>query len=296
MTARVLIVADRFDRAKHLERVLVAASYEVAIATREDDAFAFVRLSLCDVVLLDADWPGLEPFALCRALKAGFVPVMMITDKTKPWQRLLALDAGADECLSGPFPDDTLLGRVRSLAACKGLADEIRRSAALRGVPGSMPAASHPARVLLLDPDARSRERLQSVLATEFSVDAGAAPERWIGSAARGAFQVAVVSHEWPEVDGMRYARQLRLADQTGLLRIVLLTDDEDLPLRTWEGVADDCLTRPVDRNEALARTRLASRKHHLAAALEQLAAPLPLPAPQISPLNLRRPPERFAA
>jgi DNA-binding response OmpR family regulator len=58
MTARVLIVADRFDRARRLEQVLVASSYEVAIATREEDVLASVRLSLCDLVLLDADGPG----------------------------------------------------------------------------------------------------------------------------------------------------------------------------------------------------------------------------------------------
>jgi DNA-binding response OmpR family regulator len=296
MTARVLIVADRFDRARRLEQVLVASSYEVAIATREEDALASVRLSLCDIVLLDADGPGPEAFALCRALKGGFVPVLMMTDKTQPWQRLLALDAGAVECLSAPCSDDMVLGRVRSLAASKRLADDFRRSAALRGLPCHMTAASQPSRILVLDPDARSRDRLLSVLSTEYSVDAAAQPERWIGATAKGAFHIAIVSQEWPEADGLHHARQLRLADPSGLLRIVLLTEDEGLPLRIWEGVADDLLVRPVDRNEALARIRLASRKYRLAAALEQQSASLPSPVPRISPLNHHRPPDRFAA
>jgi DNA-binding response OmpR family regulator len=296
MTARVLIVADRFDRARRLEQVLVASSYEVAIATREEDVLASVRLSLCDLVLLDADGPGPEAFALCRALKAGFVPVLMITDKSQPWQRLLALDAGADECLSTPCSDDMLLGRVGSIAACKRLADDFRRSAALRGLPSQMTAASQAGRVLVLDPDARSRDRLLSVLSTEYAVDAAAQPDRWIGAVAKGACHVAVVSREWPDVDGLQYARQLRLADPSGLLRIVLLTEDEGLPLRGWEAVADDILVRPVDRNEALARIRLAFRKYRLAGALEQQAASLPSPAPRMSPLSQRRPPDRFAA
>ena len=88
LMARVLVVADRFDRAKHIETLLAGSSHEVAIATRMEDAHAAVRLGLCDIAVLDADGPGDDMFACCRSIRLGFVPVLMLTDGARPWQRL----------------------------------------------------------------------------------------------------------------------------------------------------------------------------------------------------------------
>jgi two-component system, cell cycle response regulator len=298
---RVLVVANRFDRARHLERILVGSSYETAIATRVEDALASIRLSLCDLVVLDADGPAEDMFACCRTIRTDHVPVLMLTDKARPWQRLLALDAGADECLAVPFHDDALLARVRSLAELKSLTDDVRRSATLRGVPAGFalgaPDGSRTARILVLDPDPRSRVRLVEILSAAYSVDAAAHPERWFEAAATSAYHVAVVSHDWPDADGSRYARQLRLSDPTRTLRIVLVADGDDLALRSWEGYADDVLSRPVDRSEALARVGVASRKVNMAAGLARTrTSGLVSFVPRISSFGRRQPPDRFAA
>jgi two-component system cell cycle response regulator len=240
-------------------------------------------------------------FACCRTIRNGFVPVLMLTDKARPWQRLLALDAGADECLAVPFQDDALLARVRSLAELKSLTDDVRRSAALRGVSAGLsaeaPDGSRTARILVLDPDSRSRVRLVEILSAAYPVDAAAHPERWFEAAATSAYHVAVISHDWPDADGLRYARRLRLSDPTRTLRIVLVSDRDDLALRCWEGQADDVLSRPLDRSEVLARVGIASRKVSMAEALARTRMPGPASiVPRISSFMRRQPPDRFAA
>jgi hypothetical protein len=67
--------------------------------------------------------------------------------------------------------------------------------------------------------------------------------------------------------------------------------------MRVWEGSADDVLSRPVDRSEALARVRLASRKVHLAAGLERMPSSGPVSiVHRVGPVGRRQPPDRFAA
>jgi two-component system cell cycle response regulator len=298
MSSRVLVVAGSFGHAKYLERILVGAAYDVAVATSRDDALALARGDGSDVVLLDARDSGLDPFDLCRAAKkAGRALVLMVTDRHQPSQRLRALDAGADECLSEPVPQSALLARVHSLAELKRLSDELRRLAALTDMPADPVMPGSRALVLVLDPDLRSRERLVELLAGEFELDSVIDPEKGLRNAVQGRYGVAVVSRQWPGSDGLTFGRLLHLATPSQPVRIVFLSDEDPVDRGRWDDIADDLILRPVDRNEAIARVRVAVRKHRLANAIRQCRGnPQPLIVGSVSRRAGRQPPDRFAA
>jgi two-component system cell cycle response regulator len=118
--------------------------------------------------------------------------------------------------------------------------------------------------------------------------------------AAEGAYDLAIVSLEWPDANGVKLCRQLRLVDPTASLRLLLVTGGEEMQLRRIEGSgADDLLLRPIDRNEAIARVRVAARKSQIATTLRKIQAAVERPVQYgqygVSSLN-RPPPDRFAA
>jgi two-component system, cell cycle response regulator len=272
MSCRILVVAPVIARAKHFERVLSSAGWAVAIATTDNDALAVARAGLCDVTVLDSREAGPDPFVLCRALKTTLAPVLVITAEAEPLDRLRALDAGADECLSAPAPDSILLLRLRSLVELANLHDEHRRWAALGRVAPPRACPSLKARVLVLDPEDRSRDRLAGILAREFAVDPLADLGHALRKASRGLYDVALVSQDWADFDGIAIARQLRFSLPHGSPRIVLLTNCNEVPMQLGDGCADDLLVRPIDRNEAVARVRVAWSKQCLSAALNRNA------------------------
>jgi len=83
-----------------------------------------------DLILIDVTMPEHSGYDLCRSLKADpdtfHIPVVMITAAKMMEQRILGLEAGADDFLSKPFDDLTLVARVRSLMRVKITYDEMR--------------------------------------------------------------------------------------------------------------------------------------------------------------------------
>jgi two-component system, cell cycle response regulator len=269
MSGRILIVAEGFARAKRFEDELVAASFEVAIATSAQDCIAACAQGAVDVVLLDTVSPGSRAIELCRTLKgsagAADLAILAVTADDAPLQRLKALDAGATECLRVPYDDGSLIVRLRNLVRSRRLADQ---GAGLRT--GTSASRETPVRVLILDPDERSRLRLAAILAGEFQVASFSEPGPGIIQVAQGQHDLAVVSLEWETFDGFRLCRQIRLVDPTGLMPVILVTEGTDLESRQMEENGfDDWIVRPVDRSEVLARLRLAARVRALAAALK---------------------------
>lgn len=75
-----------------------------------------------DLIVLDLTLPGEDGLSLCRTLRArSNVPVIMLTARGEPLDRILGLEMGADDYLPKPFEPRELLARIRSV---------LRRSAA----------------------------------------------------------------------------------------------------------------------------------------------------------------------
>jgi two-component system cell cycle response regulator len=283
MTARVLVVDDILPNVKLLETKLNAEYFDVITAMNGPDALAICEQGLCDIVLLDVMMPGMDGFEVCRRLKnaptTAHLPVVLVTALDQPSDRLRGLDAGADDFLTKPVDDTALFARVRSLVRLKSATDELRmRAISSRdygfGDPLAAAAAEtgQNAHVLLVDDRASSYERLQSALAPFHRVEVETDPHQALIRAAEGAFDLAIVSLDLANYDGLRLCSQLRSLDRTRNVALLMIVEAEDRSriLRGLDLGVNDFLTRPVDRNELVARVRTQIRRKRFAEKLRE--------------------------
>ena len=115
---RVLVVEDEAHLAAGLKLNLEFEGYAVDIAASARQAAAcLTRPGGYDVIILDVMLPDSDGFTICRQLRESrdFTPVLMLTARNQPHDRVLGLESGADDYLSKPFELDELIARVRSL-------------------------------------------------------------------------------------------------------------------------------------------------------------------------------------
>lgn len=116
MSARILIIEDDEAILAFLRRGLAYDGYEVETAEDGQKGLALARGDAPDLVVLDWMLPGLDGLEVCRRLRAsGKVPILMLTAKDSVSDRVLGLDAGADDYMVKPFNLDELLARIRAL-------------------------------------------------------------------------------------------------------------------------------------------------------------------------------------
>lgn len=113
----MLVVEDEKKLAGLLARGLREEGYAADIADRGEEALWMAHAVPYDAIVLDVMLPGLDGFAVCRRLRLEGVwsPVLMLTARDAVDDRVIGLDAGADDYLTKPFSFEELLARLRSL-------------------------------------------------------------------------------------------------------------------------------------------------------------------------------------
>jgi two-component system response regulator VicR len=113
---RILLVEDEQTIADVVRDYLLQAGFQVDVAR---DGFAALQLAAKrqpDLVLLDRMLPGLDGVEVCRRLRQSMsVPVIMLTALGTEDDRVLGLEAGADDYITKPFSPRELVLRVRSV-------------------------------------------------------------------------------------------------------------------------------------------------------------------------------------
>ena len=132
----VLVVDDDDDVRFVLRRLLDQEGFVVADAADGSEALAAVAGGPPDVVLLDVRMPGdLDGFEVCRRLRSDpatrLLPVVMVTGLNARTDRLLGIEAGADDLLTKPVDRDQLMARVRSLIRLKRYTDDLDSAASI---------------------------------------------------------------------------------------------------------------------------------------------------------------------
>jgi adenylate cyclase len=129
----VLAVDDLPANVRLLDAVLSPRGYRVLGAGSGPEALALAAERRPDLVLLDIVMPEMDGYEVCRRLRqdpaTAFLPVVMIT-ASGDQERLLAIEAGADDFVTKPFDQAELLARVRSLLRIKRYHDTIEAQAA----------------------------------------------------------------------------------------------------------------------------------------------------------------------
>jgi len=114
---KILIIEDEKKVALALKKGLTAEQYDVEAAFSGEDGFYLLNAQKFDLVVLDLMLPkrdGLEILSTLRQ-KQDKTPVLILTAKDRIEDRVIGLDAGADDYLIKPFAFPELLARIRAL-------------------------------------------------------------------------------------------------------------------------------------------------------------------------------------
>jgi len=273
MTARVLVVDDILSNVKLLEAKLTAEYFEVVTAFNGIDALARVEECDPDIVLLDVMMPGMDGFEVARRIKGNpktaHVPVVMVTALDQPSDRVAGLDAGADDFLTKPVDDSALFARVRSLVRLKLMTDELRMRESTGQSMGLIDPAqtlidNNPSgRILIIEDRPESVAWFMAALSPVNEVTSADSFEEALVRVRGGDYDLIVVSLGLRGFDGLRLCSQLRSLPEGRNVPILVLVSDGDRRKLTQalEMGVNDYLTRPVDKNELIARVRTQLRR-----------------------------------
>jgi two-component system cell cycle response regulator len=230
-----------------------------------------------DIVLLDVMMPGMDGFEVCRRIKSNaktaHVPVVMVTALDQPSDRVAGLEAGADDFLTKPVDDAALFARVRSLVRLKMMTDELR----MRETTGQNMGLLDPAetlldanpvgRILVIEDRAESVAWFSAALKPPHDVASVDTFEEALVRVKGGDYDLVVVSLGMRGFDGLRLCSQLRsLPEGRNVPILVVVSDGDRRKLsQALEMGVNDYLTRPVDKNELVARVRTQLRKKRYA-------------------------------
>ncbi len=277
MTARVLVVDDILSNVKLLEAKLSAEYFEVVSAFNGLEALEKIEECQPDIVLLDVMMPGMDGFEVARRIKSNpktaHVPVVMVTALDQPSDRVAGLDAGADDFLTKPVDDAALFARVRSLVRLKLMTDELRmrettgQNMGLLDPAQTLIDASPTGRILIVEDRPESVAWFNAALAPANEISSVDSFEEAVVRTRGGDYDLIVVSLGLRGFDGLRLCSQLRSLPEARNVPILVVVSDGDRRKLTQalEMGVNDYLTRPVDKNELIARVRTQLRKKRYA-------------------------------
>ncbi len=112
---RVLVVDDEPQLVRALRTNLQARGYVVDVATSGEGALAMAASTHPDVVILDLGLPGIDGIEVIKGIRGwSEVPIVVLSAREQESDKVLALDAGADDYVTKPFGMDELLARLRA--------------------------------------------------------------------------------------------------------------------------------------------------------------------------------------
>lgn len=114
---RILLVEDEERIASFVSRGLKEAHYAVDIAKDGEKGLFMAEVNEYDLLILDIKLPIYDGISICRQLRGKKieVPILMLSAKNTPEDKVLGLNCGADDYLAKPFVFNELLARVQAL-------------------------------------------------------------------------------------------------------------------------------------------------------------------------------------
>jgi two-component system, OmpR family, KDP operon response regulator KdpE len=113
--AAILVVDDEPQIRRVMRTTLASHGYVIREATTGEEAVAAVRKERPDLILLDVNMPGIGGIAAAREIREMCdAPIIMLTVRNAERDKVVALDAGADDYVVKPFGIEELLARIRA--------------------------------------------------------------------------------------------------------------------------------------------------------------------------------------
>lgn len=271
MTGRILVVDDVATNRIVMKVKLAAACFAVEQADCGAAALRIAHEARPDLILLDVVMPDMSGLDVCRQLKAdpatADIPVILITALSDHPSKMAGLEAGADDFLTKPVDEITLLARVRSLLRASETARELRGHGdpALGFAEAATPFAARekPGRVALVAPGPRGAVMWKTALDDRFVGDVTIVPRdaALTGFARKDdcAPDVFVISADLTHRnEGLRLLSDLRSRPLTRHAATVMILpeDDRERAAIALDLGASDILYDPFDPQELAIRIR----------------------------------------
>jgi two-component system KDP operon response regulator KdpE len=113
--ANILVVDDEPQIRRVLRSTLSFRGYTITEAISGEEALQLVPKLKPDLILLDVNLPGMSGVETCREIRrSNDAPIIMLTVRNAERDKVVALDAGADDYVTKPFGIEELLARVRA--------------------------------------------------------------------------------------------------------------------------------------------------------------------------------------
>jgi len=116
MSPRILVVEDEQALADAVGYALRGDGHEVEAVEDGESAISAATARPFDLLVLDLMLPGVSGIEVCRRLRSeSAIPILMLTARDAEVDRVLGLEAGADDYVTKPFSMSELLARVRAI-------------------------------------------------------------------------------------------------------------------------------------------------------------------------------------
>ena len=115
LRGKILVVDDEPQIRRVMRSALTKQDYFVADARSGEEALELVRRDRFDLIILDRNMPGMSGLDVCRQIRStSDVGIIMLTVRKAEFEKIDALDAGADDYVTKPFSMPELLARIRA--------------------------------------------------------------------------------------------------------------------------------------------------------------------------------------
>jgi two-component system response regulator ResD len=118
---KILVVDDEETIREVVSRYLIREGYQVSEAADGFEALDSIKNDPPDLILLDLMLPGIDGLTLTEHLRRDReIPIIMLTAKGEPTDRIRGLDLGADDYITKPFSPQEVVSRVRAVLRRSG--------------------------------------------------------------------------------------------------------------------------------------------------------------------------------
>jgi DNA-binding response OmpR family regulator len=116
MIDRILLIEDDSRLAEMVSNYLGGAGFHVTVAPNGTTGIAHEARDAFDAVVLDLMLPDMDGLEICRRIRArALTPILMLTARGEPMDRVVGLEMGADDYLAKPFEPRELLARLKAI-------------------------------------------------------------------------------------------------------------------------------------------------------------------------------------